>query len=38
MQQGQMFQLKRRGRDGEPQWAFLYRAGGRDSVGSSAAG
>lgn len=31
MQQGQVFQLKRRGQDGEPQWAFRYRAGGRDS-------
>jgi hypothetical protein len=31
MQQGQVFQLKRAGRDGEPQWAYRYRAGGRDS-------
>jgi integrase len=31
MQQGQVFQLKRPGRDGEPQWAIRYRAGGRDS-------
>jgi hypothetical protein len=31
MQQGQVFQLKRTGRDGEPQWAYRYRAGGRDS-------
>src|SRR5258708_20635414 len=31
MQQGQVFQLKCTGRDGEPQWAYRYRAGGRDS-------
>jgi integrase len=31
MQQGQVFQLKRPGRDREPQWAFRYRAGGRNS-------
>lgn len=31
MQQGQVFQLKRRGRDGELKWAFRYRVGGRDS-------
>jgi integrase len=31
MQQGQVFQLKREGRDGEPQWAYRYRTGGRNS-------
>jgi hypothetical protein len=31
MQQGQVFQLKRKGRDGESQWAYRYRTGGRDS-------
>jgi hypothetical protein len=31
MQQGQVFQLKRKGRDGEAQWAYRYRAGGRNS-------
>jgi hypothetical protein len=31
MQQGQVFQLKRKGRDGESQWAYRYRAGGRNS-------
>ncbi len=31
MQQGQVFQLKRCGRSGEPQWAYRYRTGGRDS-------
>ncbi len=31
LQQGQVFMLKRRGRDGEPQWAYRYRTGGRDS-------
>jgi integrase len=31
MQQGQVFELTRRRRDGEPQWAFRYRTGGRDS-------
>ena len=31
MQQGQVFQLKRQGRDGEPQWAYRYRTGGRES-------
>ena len=31
MQQGQVFQLKRTGRDGDSQWAYRYRAGGRDS-------
>jgi hypothetical protein len=31
MQQGQVFQLRRRGRDGEQQWAYRYRTGGRDS-------
>ena len=30
-QQGQVLQLKRRSRDGEPQWAYRYRVGGRDS-------
>jgi Phage integrase family len=30
-EQGQVFQLKRRGRTGEPLWAYRYRAGGRDS-------
>ena len=30
-QQGQVLQLKRRSRDGEPLWAYRYRAGGRDS-------
>jgi hypothetical protein len=31
LQQGQVFVLKRRGRDGEAQWAYRYGAGGRDS-------
>jgi hypothetical protein len=31
MQQGQVFQLKRKGRDGETQWAYRYRTGGRNS-------
>src|SRR4051794_38804553 len=31
MQQGQVFQLKRKGRDGESQWAYRYRTGGRHS-------
>jgi hypothetical protein len=31
LQQGQVFVLKRRGRNGEAQWAYRYRAGGRDS-------
>jgi hypothetical protein len=31
IQQGQVFELKRRGRDGEPRWAYRYRAGGRGS-------
>src|SRR5438067_5014443 len=31
IQQGQVFQLKRCGRDGQPQWAYRYRAGGRGS-------
>ncbi|HET8895300.1 MAG TPA: site-specific integrase [Gaiellaceae bacterium] len=31
MQQGQVFELKRTGRDGEPQWAYRYRTGGRAS-------
>jgi hypothetical protein len=31
MQQGQVFQLNRKGRDGQPQWAFRYRSGGRGS-------
>jgi integrase len=30
-QQGQLIQLARRGRDGEPLWAYRYRLGGRDS-------
>jgi hypothetical protein len=30
IQQGQVLQLKRCGRDGKPQWAYRYRAGGRD--------
>jgi integrase len=30
-QQGQLIQLTRRGRDGEPLWAYRYRVGGRDS-------
>ncbi|HYY33800.1 MAG TPA: site-specific integrase [Gaiellaceae bacterium] len=30
-QQGQLFQMKRRGRGGEPPWAFRYRLGGRGS-------
>ena len=30
-QQGQLIRLKRTGRDGEPTWAYGYRAGGRDS-------
>jgi hypothetical protein len=30
-QQGQLFRLKRTGRDGEPLWAFRYRVGGRDA-------
>src|SRR5918996_2310793 len=30
-QQGQVLRLKRRSRDGEPLWAYRYRAGGRDS-------
>jgi len=31
IQQGQVFELKRRGRDGEPRWAYRYRASGRGS-------
>ena len=31
IQQGQVFELKQRGRDGEPRWAYRYRAGGRGS-------
>ncbi|SRR6266540_2581215 len=31
MQQGQIFELTSRGRDGERLWAFRYRTGGRDS-------
>jgi hypothetical protein len=31
LQQDQVFVLKRRGRDGEAQWAYRCRAGGRDS-------
>ena len=30
-QQGQLIRLKRTGREGEPLWAYRYRAGGRDS-------
>jgi integrase len=30
-QQGQLIQLKRTARDGEPLWAYRYRVGGRDS-------
>jgi hypothetical protein len=30
-QQGQLIRLKRTGRDGEPLWAYRYRAGGRSS-------
>jgi hypothetical protein len=30
-QQGQLFRLKRSGRDGEPLWAYRYRMGGRES-------
>ena len=30
-QQGQLFRLRRTGRDGEPLWAFRYRVGGRDA-------
>src|ERR671914_1284946 len=30
-QQGQLLQLKRRSREGEPLWAYRYRAGGRGS-------
>ena len=31
VQQGQTIELTRRGRDGEPLWAYRYRTGGRDS-------
>jgi hypothetical protein len=31
VQQGQVFELTRRGRDGERLWAFRYRIGGRGS-------
>ena len=31
LQQGQLVQLKRTARDGEPLWAYRYRAGGRGS-------
>jgi hypothetical protein len=31
IQHGQVFELKRRGRDGAPRWAYRYRAGGRGS-------
>ena|SRR5689334_9235861 len=31
VQQGQTFQLTRRGHDGEPVWVYRYRTGGRDS-------
>jgi integrase len=30
-QQGQLFRMKRTGRDGEPLWAYRYRVGGRGS-------
>ncbi len=30
-QQGQVFELKRRDREGEPRWAYRYRVAGRDS-------
>jgi len=30
-QQGQLIRLKSTGRDGEPMWAYRYRAGGRES-------
>src|SRR5215204_5783625 len=31
-QQGQLIRLKSTGRDGEPLWAYRYRAGGRGSI------
>ncbi len=31
-QQGQLIRLTRKGRDGEPLWAYRYRVGGRDST------
>jgi len=31
IQQGQVFELKRRSREGNPLWAFRYRIGGRGS-------
>ena len=31
LQQGQVFELTTRGRDGKHLWAYRYRAGGRDS-------
>jgi hypothetical protein len=31
VQQGQTFELRRRGSSGERLWAYRYRAGGRDS-------
>jgi len=31
IQQGQVFELKRKGREGEPLWAYRYRVGGRGS-------
>ena len=31
VQQGQVFELTRRGRGGGPLWAYRYRTGGRDS-------
>jgi hypothetical protein len=31
VQQGQVFKLKARGTDGEPLWAYRYRAAGRGS-------
>jgi SPOR domain len=32
IQQGQVFKLKARSADGEPLWAYRYRAGGRGSA------
>jgi hypothetical protein len=36
LQQGQVFELATRGRDGKRLWAYRYRAGGRDASGSGA--
>src|SRR6266498_277718 len=30
-QQGQLIRLKKKGRDGDPLWAYRYRVGGRES-------